>query len=800
VTTTPAARCLRPLRRAATLAALALLVCAPTVVGRAGAAREAKLPADSGVFHIRLGGVEIATDTFSTDGTGGSTSRVTDVRAADRRSALITVHAAAGGMIGFETSALSGSFRLAITPSGTLFSQTPPGGPAGPPRRIDSPANLFPFSSLAPEQLGLLLAAYDRRAGGVQTFSVVTTNDVGARGAQFGLAALSAAGSCVRTVRGRPELLLRYDAAVPTATASVDAEIVTDADGRPLLYRVPARALATVREGCEDAFASELTGAAAPSDYAVTVERGVRVPMRDGVTLAADVFRPDAPGRFPVVLQRTPDGRRYAFEAAAFARRGFIYVAQDVRGRYDSGGTWRPYLDEGPDGADTLEWCAHQRWSNGRIGMTGGGYQAFTQWAAACQGNAHLKCIVPVGAPSDPPVAGPYRSGVLALYDDLAWARRTGVRISRPFAPPPSPESLLAIPVSELDRRIYGYPLEAFQALIAHPAGDPAWRAAVPTERIRAVPDLPALHVCGWLDPNLAGTLRNYSAMTDSGHKNQRLICGPWPATPGVGPWSGGADAGAESAFDLMEIELAWFDRWLRQPAGPAAHEPAARIFMRGEERWRDFDAWPPRAGRSARWYLRSGAALDAAAPAEPETPDTFAYDPAAPFQPAWLQPGPISGTRAYPGATADSLDYDSAPLEADVTIAGPVVVRLAAGSSAPTADWFAALLDVGPGGDATLIAHGISTARYRRSVRSPAAMKPGEAVPVTIDLAAAGCVFRKGHRLRLVVASSCFPLYARCLNTGEERLTATQTAIAYETVYHDPGRQSFVELPVPRK
>ena len=233
--------------------------------------------------------------------------------------------------------------------------------------------------------------------------------------------------------------------------------------------------------------------------------------------------------------------------------------------------------------------------------------------------------------------------------------------------------------------------------------------------------------------------------------------------------------------------------------------------FLMGANEWRTFSAWPPKEAKLTRWYFHSkghansdnsDGLLSMDAPSASEPADHYTYDPMDPFIPASLKKAlsdskdeqPVS--LAEPSKDPNLLTYTSDALQKDVAVAGPISVHLSAATSAVDTDWFAVLEDVYPDGKSAGLVQGIIQARFRKSFENPTLLKPGETADYTIDLWALGQVFQKGHRLRVVVTSSCFPLFVRNLNTGEDNLTGTKSVVAHQKVYHTNVHASYISLP----
>jgi putative CocE/NonD family hydrolase len=580
---------------------------------------------------------------------------------------------------------------------------------------------------------------------------------------------------------------------------------------------------------------------------AVVVEKNVEARMRDGVVLRADVYRPAAPGRHPVLMQRTPYSKNPGASAVegfrALASRGYVVVVQDTRGRYMSDGVARPH-DEAEDGFDTIAWARSLPFADGRVGMWGGSYLATTQLQAATLQPDGLVALFPSSS-----YASRYdmvfQGGAFYLGDGLSWnlgqALDVRRRVFTPGVDRDEPIGLDADGRRALNERwLWHVPLETMDAMelqrfapgyrqmLAHPTYDEFWQTfdiAARHDRFQA----PALHITGWYDTLLTGTIANFTglrarAATDTARRHQRLIVGPWThARPTRDSTRiGDMDFGPNAGFAAAELRDAWFDYWMsragpggpaeRGPGDPAArpYDPAAtapvRIFVMGENAWRDEQEWPLARARETTFYLHSGGrantrlgdgALDTNAPAD-EPSDRFACDP-------W-NPVPTGAAGGYSRRPSDQrevedrpdvLVYTSAPLSDDLEVTGPLRVTLWIASSAPDTDFTATLVDVHPDGTARAINDGILRARYRHSRTTPELLTPGAPTEITIDLGATSNLFRAGHRIRLHVSSSNFPRFDRNPNTGGVFGKDAELRRADQTIFHDAARPSRLILPV---
>ncbi len=807
------------------------------MTARAAVAADAPVKADTGKFTLSIQENVIGTETFTINASGSSEADEAVTLGANAIKSHTSVTMRNGVIVKVATDAgASGKFTLFIDPlgKGTLTADDKP-LPQDP---LPQNARLLPFSNFGPHFLANAVAAYDKIKGGAQAVNLLIVDAVGLKGVPVLPATLTSRGETPRQVGGKAVATSRYALSLNGPVGPIEIEILTDADGRILFWNVPGQKYAAIREGFEDLARPEKPADPLLSQptFEVKKETNIRVPLRDGVTLAADVYRPDAPAdaKFPVILQRTCYGRASAFEGAYWARRGYVFVAQDVRGKFDSGGVWEPWVNEGRDGFDSVEWCAAQPWSNGAVGMIGASYLGFTQWAAARENPPHLKCLVPIVSPPDPYYNVPYAYGTFFLYGSVWWSGIVDGQTMNPIQQFRDVKPFMTLPLKNVDRAVLGKTVPFFQTWLKHPANDAYWRDVSFNELQKqpgAFPVLPALHVSGWFDGDGIGTKRNYAAMIEGGQKNQKLVYGPWGHAVNSSTKIGDLDFGQSSLRDLDTLYLRWFDHHLKGVANHIDEEPPVEAFLMGRNEWRGFFAWPPREAKPTRWYFhsqgnantdRGGGTLSLAPPKASEPADTYTYNPAKPFMAKLEADKPVSNpkptvpsgkqaaTSAPPapdaaanpvqaGGVADPqvLVYTSAPLPADVIVAGPIEIRLTAATSARDTDWWASLMEVDERGKTTGFTQGIVRARFADGGPAAKLLPPNAPHTFTLDLWALGNVFRKGHRLRVAVSSSCFPLYDRNLNTGDPNpADATRMVTAKQTVYHDKARLSYLVLP----
>ena len=537
-----------------------------------------------------------------------------------------------------------------------------------------------------------------------------------------------------------------------------------------------------------------------PRTLGTTVDTGVRIKMRDGTELVATVFRPADGGRHPAILRRTPYGRGSfpPVEGAYWASRGYALIVQDVRGRNDSQGEWKPWAHERKDGYDTIEWIASQSWSNGKVGMIGGSYGGMVQWAAAAERHPALKCIVPEVSPPDPFFDIPIDHGVPALFAGLYWAEY--VREKRVPAEPRSDGNLdgfLALPLSRVDDAVFGHDIPIFNDWWTKETAasfDDGFMNDL--GRIQ----IPVLHISGWWDGDGIGTKLNWARLREAKHPRQWLIYGPWEHAFNVATTYRDVDYGTEAIVDLDSLYLRWFDTWLKDRNVGWEKQPRVRVFVTGQNEWRDLRDWPDPTSDPLTFYLSSAGPANGAAsrgrllPAPPkrEQPDRYVYDPAK----VNVSVEGESTIITIPAGRKDLLVYRTEPFNEPIDIAGPIDLELYFSTTARDTDFFASLVVVDEKGTVRTIGQpGKIRARYLSGWDTPALLTPGKTYKAEIALWDVAHRVGKGQRLGIIIESQMFPFYARNLNTGEPNATATRMVAATQTIYHDAGRPSALRL-----
>ncbi len=587
------------------------------------------------------------------------------------------------------------------------------------------------------------------------------------------------------------------------------------------------------------ALVSAATDAPAAENDPITVEENVKMKTRDGVTLNADIYRPNLPGKFPVLMTRTPymknDSGQVA-EAVRMASRGYVVVVQDTRGRYASGGDWYTFKNESNDGYDAVEWAAALPQSDGRVGMFGGSYVGATQWLAAISQPPHLAGIAPYVTASNYHDGWTYQGGAFEQWFNQSWtsalAQNTYQRLIDQNTNAVPNVRVLPLEFYPLfngaapggtaqTRALAPYYLD----WLAHPDYDDYWKPLAIAEHYADV-KVPVLDVTAWYDIFQGGALRNFQGMkehggTDAARTQDRLLI-EIGGHAGNGEKIGDVDFGPEAVkYNYTGAMLDWYDFLFKGISNEYATDKPVRMFVMGADVYRQESDWPPAESRPVKYFLGSGGnansasgdgTLALAAPAKDAAragapSDQYIYDPG---NPAATIGGPLCCDAIHwePGprdqrddeARQDVLVYSTAPFQKNTEVAGPVSVELYAKSSAVDTDFTAKLVDVWPDGTAVNLTEGIVRARYRDSQEHAELMTPGTVYKFTIDAWSTDNVFLRGHRLRLEISSSNFPRFDRNLNTAESPEQGTKYVSATNTILHDAEHPSALllrEMPV---
>jgi uncharacterized protein len=587
----------------------------------------------------------------------------------------------------------------------------------------------------------------------------------------------------------------------------------------PLYWRMPHVTLRLI-----PLFALMLLPLVAGDVPAMRVERNVWIPMRDGVRLMADVYRPKEPGTYPVLVVRTPYGRKTDRVVAPYVSSGYIVVTQDARGRYGSEGEFLSMMQENThdaeDGYDTVEWAARLPESAGKVGTFGVSYDAFLQWRLAALRPPSLAAMAASSIPARMlDVEGP---GTIRPGRRLKWYHGTIAPDLRLRAGGPGPHTkkeanqlwdqgerqlLWFLPWMELPDTFWGSKREAdgVRAWLLDPARDP-WRFAEAAPQIT----VPNLAFVGWYD-HCNGSIDIHNAVVANGGSkvargHQRIVIGPWPHGGSASRRVGDIDFGPHAAVKMAEEQVRWFNHWLKDVPNGVESDPPVRIFVMGVNEWRDEREWPLKRAISREFFLASegrsatpagdGRLIASAPVAKGES--RFTYDPRNPVPSLWtaeLQTIPAEqGPLRY---RQDILVYQTDALREPIEVTGYPEVDLYAASSAPDTDFFVRLINVGPDGKAIDVASGMVRARYRESLTRPKFLEPGEPVHFKIRMTPTAVEFQRGHRIRLDVTSSDFPNYDRNHNTSANQNADAELRTAQQTVFHGAAFASRLIVPV---
>ena len=594
-----------------------------------------------------------------------------------------------------------------------------------------------------------------------------------------------------------------------------------------------------------------LASLASAGEYSTKVERSIMVPMRDGVVLSTDLYFPEgAEGKLPAILIRTAYGKTSTIDwnpaYRALIGRGYVVAIQDVRGRYESGGSYVVATGRREDGYDTVDWLVSQNWSNGKVGTAGCSYLGETQVVLAAAKHPNHAAAIPMSASSGFYAPGrawsSFDGGVFELAQTAGWFAGNGTQIF--YGPPPSVDrqEWFRSPAAKLFSQAPEIDFEAYLELVPTlPTVDMLDRAGLPPSEYRefatSLPDgeyfrgkdyaqasdtfnVPAIFMDSWYDYGPAETIEMFrlfqeNAESETARKNQFLIIGPsthcgyTEATEHT--IVGERDLG-DARLDFMDIQLRWYDFWLKGIDNGITEIPKVRYYVMGLNRWKTSVTWPPEETTHQTWYLKSDGqansrngdgSLGEAFPSEKGS-DSFTYDPAFPV-PSLGGHTCCTGTDTEAGGydqseielRDDVLVYTSEVLQEGIEVTGALEVILYVSSSAPDTDFTAKLVDVYPDGRAFNIQEGAIRMRHRNSLSESVLMKPGTVYEAHLDLHATSNFFGPGHRIRLEISSSNFPRWQRNLNTGGNNYDETEWEVAENTIHHSADHPSRIVLPV---
>jgi hypothetical protein len=574
------------------------------------------------------------------------------------------------------------------------------------------------------------------------------------------------------------------------------------------------------------------------ANYEIHERRNVMIEMRDGVSLSGDIYAPKSSEKLPTILSITPYGNTVylthpRMDARWFAKRGYVFVGIDSRGRNDSEGVWDPFdAKHKTDGYDLVEWIAQQSWSNGKVGMIGMSFQGWTQWWTASTAPPHLAAIVPQVALPDQFENLPYQNGVLTGGYWVNWCAVMSGRTAQiagntgtyggwghdDFKHPPYIDinAVRGIENAPWNKAMY----------LQNKSIDPYWKAiAYQGPEHYSKVTVPSLAFGGWFDANYPGTPMNYIGMKKFGATPQArrpsMIIGPWVHDINRRV-VGGIDYGPEAVIDVEGYTLRWLDHFLKGIDNGVEKDPPVYVFVMGENKWRAAPDWPLPGTKFTKYYFASsgransleGDGVLTATPSRKDSFDTYIYDPRNPT---------LDPFHSYPkteGAVDGALDtrlsaigdevlvYQTPPLESPVEVTGPIEAVLYAATSARDTDWMVRLVDVQPDGRSLLLAEGAMRARNRDpagagqfNAAQLSMIEPGKVYQYTIRFwRDTGNLFLKGHRIRVEISSSWYPYFLPNLNSGADNVamvSMSEAVVAHQSLHHGPKHPSHILLPV---
>ena len=569
----------------------------------------------------------------------------------------------------------------------------------------------------------------------------------------------------------------------------------------------------------------------------VSVERDVSFTTSDGIRLFSDIYRPETPAPLPAIIMRLPYDKDCAqtntyAHPIWYARHGYVVVVQDTRGRYKSEGEFYPFSHEAVDGYETVQWVSKLPYCDGSVGMYGFSFPGMSQLMTAALQPPALKTAVPAFTGCDLYDNWHYVGGAFSLAFNATWstflAAQTALKkghrelhLQMEQAGAEYLDRCWRLPLSDINAP-YNFVSVApyFNDWLEHPVRDNYWKKDSIQEQYQKI-ETPLLHLGGWYDTFIEGTIHNYTNLKqrgadEKGRAMQRLLIGPWLHMP----WAkqvGDGDFGDEAANLLDEYQIDWYNYWLKGIESPFLDLPPVRIFVMGENRWRAEQDWPPASARMTPYFLHSQGRANSnsgngrLSPQQPEDelPDVYVYDPHVPVTSIGGRScclhivSPMGAYDQTPNEIRnDVLVYTTDALEADTEVTGAVKAVIWASTTAQDTDFTVKLVDVHPDGSALNICDGIIRARFRESLEHPTPVKPHEIYRYEIMVGSTSNLFKQGHRMRVEVSSSNFPLYDRNPNTGGWSKDAgpTDFKVATQMVFHDNQYPSQIILPVIRR
>ncbi|BBM86477.1 CocE/NonD family hydrolase [Candidatus Uabimicrobium amorphum] len=684
------------------------------------------------------------------------------------------------------------------------------------------------YDSYGPAFESFALKKYDKQKGGKQNISrfliPAACMDV----------EIEYKGTQVRKVQEKEWTLQHFHMII----SNIGIDIWAGQDFKIYMMNVPVQYVTYVRDGFEDLMKVKDEDPLLSKPTHDIKKETHMVPMRDGVKLATDIYFPKDVDKAPVILIRTPYKKEMEETKGNFyARRGYIVAVQDCRGRFASQGVWEPFINEEKDGHDVVEWLAVQPWSTKKIGMIGGSYVGWTQLWAAVSKPKHLTTIIPNVAPPDAFFNIPYEYGAFFIFGSIWWAQileqnataDISGKVISDITKRDYQKDLMSLPVINLDKKLLGKENSYWRKWIKNNVNNEYWAKSNFMERLADL-DIPVFLQSGWFDGDGIGSKLNYSYLRKSKNKHQKLVLGPWGHTDQATTSIGDVHFGKEAGLDLQTLYLRWFDYWLKGIDNKICDEPLVKVYLMFSNKWITGNDYPLPQTKFTKLFLSSsGKANTSKGDGElvwseqkiQTTPDTYTYNPGDPT-PSPDYPTEDEDDKSKKDEKEKSTDknkddkkekenfhsktvakrqdilvYETEVLTKDISIAGPVAAKLYAATSAKDTDWFVTLVDIDEKGEALPLVKGVIRARFRQSMSQPVLLEKDTIYEYDIDMWQTGITFRKGHRIRVEIASAMFPLFSRNLNTGGHNEMDSEYVSAQQKIYHSQEYPSHIILPV---
>lgn len=746
--------------------------------------------AEDTVYEFKLAGTVVGLNTYHKDPNGDFVSTSSLKLGPNQTDSKLTGHWKGTQLASFELSESSGPTKGKIKWDGSKIWSELNGKPQAKGVAVKLKSSAF-FENWHPGIFSTLLT--ERMKNPKPEMEVVIVNGMAPVKCKFDVTSSS------QTPEGKPAGVIRLKGDF----ANIGMELAFEG-GECIGTNVTAQQFSVVKKGKETVFADPLAKYPELSQptHKTKTETRLRAKMRDGVELVADISRPAEEGKYPVILIRTPYGRANSLMTAGmYVERGYVVVAQDVRGRGASGGGWDPFNAEVADGKDTLDWLVKQPWCDGNIGMIGGSYLGSVQWAAAVTHHPALKCIIPQVSPPEPTMNVPWYNGAFLLSGSLWWSRiviEREANMAMATAPIENMKALLTLPLTKIDDKMLGKDVPFYNTWLKR-ANQADWKGAYTTQQVSQV-KIPVMHVSGVWDGDGIGTMAHWEALRKAGG-NQWLVFGPWEHGFNMKTRFGDQDYGPGSVLELDSVYLRFFDTYLKAKSVGQEIQPRVRFFVAGKNEWVTGDNWPLPSSRKVTWNLDGGptSAPDDGMLVEKGRSgiDHFDYDPRAAKivkDDAQVDSAKATTTVKVSDVKGVGLTYKTAPFTKDTTLAGPMQAQLYVSTTARDATFFVQLFDQGTDGKMMIIAQpGAKRVGFVNGALNP--ISPNKIYKIDIEPWLFARTFKKGHRFVVLVRSDMFPAYARNPGTGESDLTAVRMVKASQSVYWGAKYPSTVTL-----